>query len=186
MIKTALTGGIGSGKSYVCRLLRERGIDVYDCDAAAKRLMRESDDLKRRLTELVGDDLYVEGRLDKARMARFMLQGEENILRVNQIVHPAVGEDFLASGNEWMECAILFESGFDRYVDRVVCVSAPLEVRIARVMERDAISREKVLEWMHKQWPQQRVMDRSDYIIINDGTALLEPQINRLLGLRNL
>lgn len=179
--RTALTGGIGSGKSYVCRLLRERGIEVYDCDAAAKRLMRHDEQLKERLRQLVGPDLYEDGRLNKARMAQFMLSSEENIRRVNAIVHPAVGDDFLASGAEWMECAILFESGFDRYVDRVVCVSAPLEVRLQRVMERDHLSREKVMEWMRKQWPQEEVMARSNFVIVNDGVAPLEEQIDRLL-----
>ena len=77
--RTALTGGIGSGKSYVCRLLRERGIEVYDCDAAAKRLMRHDEQLKEQLRQLVGADLYEDGRLNKARMAQFMLSSEENI-----------------------------------------------------------------------------------------------------------
>lgn len=181
MSKIAITGGIGSGKSYVCRLLRDRGIDVYDCDAAAKRLMRGSLTLQERLNDLVGGGLFDEGVFDKARLARYMLQSEEHTSQVNAIVHPAVGRDFILSGKDWMECAILFESGFERYVDYVVCVAAPLEVRISRVMERDGISREKVLEWMGRQWPQEKVLLHSDYVIHNDGLQDLEPQISSLL-----
>ncbi len=181
-MRIALTGGIGSGKSFVCRLLEERGIAIYDCDAAAKRLMRHDEALKERLMQLVGQDLYVDGRLDKARMARFMLQNEAHTAQVNAIVHPAVGDDFMASGYEWMECAILFESGFDRYVDRVVCVAAPQEVRIARVMARDNLPREKVLQWMEKQWPQEEVARRSHFVIVNDGKEPLNQQIDSLLA----
>ena len=140
-MKIAITGGIGSGKSYVCRQLAERGIRVYDCDAAAKRLMRTSPELQKQLKLLVGEDVYEDGQLVKPVMARFLLASEENQKAVNGIVHPAVADDFRASGYKWMECAILFESGFDHLVDRVICVTAPEEVRIQRVMDRDGLSR---------------------------------------------
>lgn len=181
-MRIAITGGIGSGKSYVCGRLRQRGITVYDCDAAAKRLMRSSADLQRRLEELVGERLFSEKGMDKARLARFMLLGEENIQKVNAIVHPAVARDFVQSGEQWMECAILFESGFDRFVDRIVCVCAPEEVRIARVMARDAISREKAIEWMQKQWPQEAVVEKSHYLIINDGLLPIDRQLDQILN----
>ncbi|MBO4785901.1 MAG: dephospho-CoA kinase, partial [Prevotella sp.] len=105
-MKTAITGGIGSGKSYVCQLLKERGIDIYDCDSAAKRLMRTSEQLKARLRALVGDDVYIDGRLNKPLLAQFLLASDNNKQAVNAIVHPAVADDFIASGMEWMECAI--------------------------------------------------------------------------------
>lgn len=181
IVRTAITGGIGSGKSYVCRLLKAHGIEVYDCDAAAKRLMRESVSLRRQLIGLIGPDTYDGDRLNKAAVAAFMMQGEEQTQAVNQIVHPAVFRDFVDSGIEWVESAILFESGLFRYVDHVVCVTAPLEVRIQRVMQRDAISREKVLEWMDKQLPQQEVLSRSDFEIVNDGICNVEQQVESLL-----
>lgn len=182
-LRVALTGGIGSGKSFVCHLLAQRGIRVFDCDAAAKHLMHSSLDIRARLTRLIGDDTYVDGQLNKAAVARFIMQSEENTQRVNTIVHPAVGDDFIASGLRWMECAILFESGFDRYVDRVVCVTAPEEVRIARVMRRDGISREAALGWLDRQMPQHEVLLRSDYEIVNDGHQDVGAQIDQLLGL---
>ncbi len=184
-MKIALTGGIGSGKSYVCRLLEQRGIRIYDCDAAAKRLMRESDDLKQRLQALVGADVYFEGHLNKAVMAQYLLASETNARAIDDIVHPAVAADFKASGYQWMECAILFESGFHRLVDKTICVVAPLEVRLERVSRRDGISREKVLEWMGRQWPQEIVQQRSDYIIVNDGVEDINKQIDTIIHLIN-
>ena len=180
-LRIAVTGGIGSGKSYVCHLLEERGISVYDCDAAAKRLMRTSEDIRRQLTLLIGEDAYLEGHLNKAAVARFLMESQENTQKVNAIVHPAVGLDFVLSGLDWMECAILFESGFDRYVNRVICVTAPEEVRLSRVMRRDSISREAACEWMKKQMPQHEVLARSDYEIVNDGLRDVPSQVDRLL-----
>lgn len=180
-MKYAITGGIGSGKSYVCHLLEQRGISVYDCDAGAKRLMRTSSGLQRRLSEAVGHDIFPNGVLDKPALATFLLASEENNLIVNSIVHPAVAEDFQQSGMTWMESAILFEADFQKYVDRVVCVSAPLEVRIERVMQRDGISREKALEWINRQMPQEEKERRSDYVIINDGLQSLEQQIDKII-----
>ena len=97
-MKIAITGGIGSGKSYVCRMLEKQGIRIYDCDEAAKRLMRTSEQLKRQLTELVGPEVYADGRLVKLVMTRFLLASEANQKAVNAIVHPAVAEDFRQSG----------------------------------------------------------------------------------------
>lgn len=173
-IKIGITGGIGSGKSYVCRLLERRGIEVYDCDAAAKRLIRTSTRLRRQLQKLIGS-------LEKADISRFLLASEENQQAVNAIVHPAVFQDFEESGKQWMESAILYESGADKLVDRVVAVTAPEEVRIRRVMNRDSISREQALQWIARQWPQDQVRGRADFEIVNDGEADLEKQIERLL-----
>jgi len=173
-MKTGITGGIGSGKSYVCKLLAQRGIEVYDCDAAAKRLIRTSPRLRQQLKALIGS-------LDKAAISRFLLASEENKQAVNAIVHPAVFQDFEESGMMWMESAILFESGADKLVDRVVVVTAPEEVRIQRVMQRDGITREKALQWIARQWPQEQVKARADFEIINDGQADLNSQIERLL-----
>lgn len=181
LTKVAITGGIGSGKSYVCERLRQHGIDIYDCDAAAKRLMRTSKKLIASISQLVGEDAYSDGKLNKAAIARFMMESEDNIQKINQLVHPAVGRDFIRSQMRWMECAILFESGFQRYVDKVVCITAPKETRIRRVMERDGIAREKVLEWMGKQLPQHIVAQKSDFVIVNDEVANVDEQVERLL-----
>ena len=193
-MKTGITGGIGSGKSYVCRLLQKRGYEVYDCDNAAKRLIRTSPVIRRELTDLIGSDTYFEeggGRkdkkyiLNKKAVAEFLLASEENAHAIDRIVHPAVFQDFIESGMEWMESAIIFESGIYRLVDRIIVVTAPEEVRIQRVMQRDGISREKVLEWMGRQLPQDIVRERADYEIINDGEADLDRQLDSLLEIIN-
>ena len=180
----AITGGIGSGKSYVCRLLSKRGIRVYDCDEAAKRLMRSSESLKTALRQLVGEKVYTaDGRLQKRLLAAFLLASEANKQAVNDIVHPAVAQDFLDSGLQWLESAIIFDSGFHRRVpfSFVVCVSAPEDVRVQRIMARDGISEAKALEWIHRQMPQEQVEGMSNFVIVNDGVAQLEPQVAKLL-----
>lgn len=186
-MRIAITGGIGSGKSYVADLLRTRGIDVYDCDAAAKRLMRTSDDLKTRLQQLVGDNVYEDGQLQKRVLATYILTGEQEKQAVNDIVHPAVAADFMASGQSWLESAILFESAFDKRVpfDRTVCVSAPREVRIGRIIQRDHISREKAEAWIDAQMPQSETERRCDYVILNDGHHDLDQQITAIINKTN-
>ena len=180
-MKIGITGGIGSGKSYVCQRLKAHGIDVYDCDAAAKRLIRTSTTIRQQLTALIGPEVYIGDQLDKAVVAHFLLESEANAKAIDQIVHPAVFRDFEESGMEWMESAILYESGINQLVDRVIVVTAPEEVRIQRVMQRDGISREKTLQWIQRQWPQEEVRQRADYEIINDGKANIDEQIARLL-----
>jgi dephospho-CoA kinase len=175
-MKIGITGGIGSGKSFVCKRLEARGIQVYDCDSAAKRLIRTSPELQQQLKTLIGS-------LEKADVAKFLLASEKNAKAIDAIVHPAVFRDFEQSGLQWMESAILYESGAYRLVDKAIVVTAPEEVRIQRVMQRDGISREKVLEWMSRQLPQDEVRQRADFEIVNDGTADIDHQLDELLPL---
>ena len=190
-MKTGITGGIGSGKSYVCKRLAARGIEVYDCDSAAKRLIRTSADIRQQLTALIGPDTYLpvsngitgqpEYLLNKAAVAKFLLESEQHAKAIDAIVHPAVFNDFEQSGQLWMESAILYESGINRLVDRVIVVTAPEEVRIHRVMQRDNISREKVMQWMDRQWPQEEIRRRADYEIVNDSVADIDEQIDTIM-----
>lgn len=188
MTAIAITGGIGSGKSYVCRILKKQGIRVYDCDAEAKRLMRTDAELQAGLKKLVGEEVYsADGILQKPVLAQFILTGEANKQAVNDVVHPAVARDFEQSTCEWMESAILFDSGFDRrtHFDKVVCVSAPVAVRLQRIMQRDHISQEKAQQWIDAVMPQEELIARSDYEIVNDGVRDVEAQVVHLLDLLN-
>lgn len=182
MVKIAVTGGIGSGKSYVCRLLEKRGIPVYNCDNAAKRIIASSEKIKSDLIELVGENIYSCKGLNKTVLASFLLKSSDNTRKVNAIIHPAVADDFIASGFNWMECAILFSSGFNKLVDKVICVTSPKEVRIKRIMERDNITREQADEWINFQMPQEEIAALSDYVIINDGNMDLNNQIDLILA----
>ena len=175
-MKIGIAGGIGSGKSYVCKRLALHGIEVYDCDSAAKRLIRTSPTLQQKLIALISS-------LDKAAMSRFLLASEDNQQAINNIVHPAVFQDFEQSGMQWMESGIMYESGAYRLMDKVVVVTAPEEIRIQRVMLRDGISYEKTLQWLCRQWPQERVRALANYEIINDGIADVDQQIEQLLCL---
>lgn len=182
MKRIAITGGIGSGKSYVCRVLNKRGIEVYDCDAGAKQLMRTDADLQSKLTQLIGPDTYVHGQLNKPVVSQFLLASEANKQAINAIVHPAVIDDFYRSGKQWMESAILFEAHLEHTVDVIVCVSAPEEVRISRIMQRDGITEEKARQWIQAQMPQAEAEHRSHFVIINDGIQSVDEQVAKVLS----
>lgn len=174
-MKTGITGGIGSGKSYICELLQQRGIQVYDCDQAAKRIIRTSPEVRQQLHQLIGS-------LERADIARYLLESEQHAHQIDAIVHPAVFQDFIESGIQWMESAILFESGINSLVDRVIVVTAPEEVRIQRIQQRDGITRQEALQWMQRQWPQDELLRRADHVIVNDGQADLNEQLDQLLN----
>lgn len=190
MIKLGITGGIGCGKSYVAHLLQERGIPVYDTDREAKRLMVSHPVIRRKLTELLGEAVYEGDVLNKPLLAGYLFACKDNAERVNSVVHPCVYDDFLrwtkmheCSGKETvaMESAILFESGFDRAVDRVLMVYAPMELRVRRAMERDHASEKQVRLRMAAQADDEEKISRSDYVVMNDGISSLDIQLDRIL-----
>ncbi len=183
-----ITGGIGSGKSYVCNKLKKCGFKIYDCDQHAKRLMLESQTIRDGLIALIGNDAYFDdGHLNKAAVAEFLLRDKKNNQAINAIVHPIVAQDFLLSGMSWMESAIYFESHFGKrftFERRpiVICVTAPLEVRILRIMKRDCISHIKAEEWITRQMSQEEKCSLSDFIIDNNGDeTFLQQQIEKLM-----
>ena len=179
----AITGGIGSGKSFVCRLLKQKGIEVYDCDAAAKRLMASDAKLQAELSNVVGCEIFVDGVLQKPLLTKFLLESDTNKQAINDVVHPAVAADFLSSRYSWLESAILFESGFDKRIcfDYIVGVTAPVDLRISRIMSRDNISKEQAEMWLRRQTSQQDVANRCNFLIVNDGTTHLATDIDAIL-----
>ena len=187
MIRLGITGGIGSGKSFVAILLRGMGVPVYDTDSAAKRLMTEDVVIVSQLTELLGAEAYVDGKLNKPLVAQFLFRNQQNAQIINSIVHPRVKADFV----KWaslhkeeivgMECAILFESGMDTVVDKVLTVSAPYELRLKRAMNRDGVSREKIEVRIRAQMPEEEKINRSDYVLMNDGSVDLQQHLACLL-----
>lgn len=186
--KIAVTGGIGSGKSFVCHRLEEAGYPIFYCDDEAKRIIRNDAAVKEALVQLVGSEVYDEtGRLVKPVLAAYLCRGKAFAAQVDAIVHPRVGAAFEAWAEQqqvptvFMECALLFESGFDRYVDHTVLVAAPEEVRLQRVMQRDGVSREKALEWMALQMPEEEKAKRADTVIYNDGVREIGPQIRQFV-----
>ncbi len=175
-VRLGITGGIGSGKSYVAQMLQARwDVPVYDCDSEAKRLTAESDDIRTALTQLVGDHLWQQGQMQKPVLAAYLFASPEHAAQVNAIIHPAVRRDFLCWADAHsrspvvaIESAILCESGFHTLVDSILLVDAPLEVRLQRAMLRDGASRQQVMARMARQdSAQARQLAR--FTVTNDG-----------------
>lgn len=171
-----ITGGIGAGKSYVSDLLRSFfSIPVYDCDREASRLMVSHDAIIQGLKDLIGDEAYEgPGRLNKAVVAAYLFSDEAHSRQIDGLVHPVVRDDFWSwvksqSGPiVCMESAILYESGFDNMVDKVLFVAAPESVRIDRVMRRSGLTREQVVARIRMQRSSE-FLSRASYVISNDG-----------------
>ena len=151
MIKLGVTGGIGSGKSVVCDLLRMQGIPVYNADREAKNLNDISPVIREKLINSFGPDLYLENRLDRNKLANLIFNNEENLRTANAIIHPELAKHF----EEWadqrkhhpvvaIEAAVLFEAGFQSILDKTIIVLAPLETRIERVIKRDHLTGEQI------------------------------------------
>ena len=188
-IKIGITGGIGSGKSVVSRLLGVMGIPVYDSDSETKRLMASDGVIRKELQALVGEEVYAGGVLNKPLLASYLFANSENARRVNGIIHPRVKEDF----RQWVqrhsacpivgiESAILVEAGFANEVDSIVMVYAPEEVRIARAVRRDASSRELIEKRVRGQMNDEEKRRYADFVIANDGATPLIPQVLELIA----
>lgn len=188
-LRIGITGGIGSGKSFVCRLLAERGVPVYSCDEEAGRLMENHPDIREALVGLLGKEVYTgEGRLNKPLLATWLFASSGHAEQVNAIVHPVVKRDFVAWARRQtvpvvaVESAILFEAGMDTLVDRVLLVDAPREVRLRRTMLRDGATREQVEHRMDCQMPDEERRLRAGDILYNDGRNDLKQDVERLLA----
>lgn len=187
-IKIGLTGGIGSGKSVVSRLLEVMGIPVYISDIETKRLMATDICIRQALMALLGEEVYRGGELNKPLLASYLFGGPEHAKRVNSIIHPLVKRDF----RQWMqlknafpivgiESAILIEAGFSGEVDVVVMVYAPEEIRLQRAMERDSSTRELIEKRIRSQMSDEKKRMQADFVIVNDGETPLIPQVLELI-----
>lgn len=181
-----LTGGIGSGKTTVGEIFKHLKIPVFVADEEAKKLLRTSESLKQKLSDLLGPDLIREGEVDKAYMARRIFSDEKLLKKANAIIHPAVADAFAlwhAKQNApyvIREAAILFESGSHVDCDKIVVVTAPEDMRIQRVMQRSGESKEQIEQRMSRQWPQEKKEQLADFIIKNDHTEPVIPQVLKI------
>lgn len=187
MIKIGVTGGIGSGKSVICRVFEILGAPVFNADLEAKILMESDPEVKEKIQSLFGRNIYTSGKPDRKRMASLVFGDKDLLAGLNGIVHPAVGDLF----RKWVksregasyiikEAAILFESGVYRELDHVVLVTAPSDLRIRRVMERDGVDRESVELRMANQWPDEKKRKLADTILVNDGNNPVLPNLLEL------
>ena len=186
-MKIGLTGGIGSGKTYLSEIFKFWNIPVYHADSQAKRLTNHDTILKGQIKQLLGQSSYHRnGRLNRAFVASQIFNDPSRLAAMNAIVHPAVKRDF----EQWAaqqdsayvleESAILFEADLTDAFDAIILVIADLETRIQRVIHRDKTSREKVLERINNQKSDEYKMHRSDFIILNNGTESLFRQVYRI------
>ena len=186
MIKVAICGGIGSGKSTICRMFAERGVAHYDSDSRAKALMNESAELREVLVAEFGEECYEGDELNRAYLAAKVFGSEEQLAKLNSIVHPAVKADFLRWADEQegdyciLETAILFESGFDALVDQKVAVLAPQPLRVMRAMERDGATKEQIEARIKAQMGDDELMARCDFAIVNIHLEDVEKDVAEL------
>lgn len=184
--KVGITGGIGSGKSTLCRLFQARGVAVYDTDAAAKRLMVEQPALREAIIRQFGAESYLEDTLNRSYLAQRVFSDTEQRVQLNSLVHPAVIADFEQWAEEQageyviLESAILFEAGLDKHVDRTVAVLAPERLRIERTMQRDKTSEEQVRSRMAAQADDDTLRARADISVVNIFEEELESIVQEL------
>lgn len=186
MLRVGVCGGIGSGKSTVCEMFAARGIAVYSADERAKELMNSSESLREALVETFGAECYRDGVLDRAYLAGRVFGCDEQLQRLNAIVHPAVREDFerwtaeQSSDYVLLEAAILFEAHFDDVVDATVAVLAPAPLRLERAMKRDGVSREKIELRMAAQASDDELVSRANFAIVNIAMEDVEKDVAEL------
>jgi dephospho-CoA kinase len=188
MLRIGITGGIGSGKSVVARLFAALGVPVYDSDSRAKWVMAHDAVLREQLQAAFGAETYdAAGQLNRPYLAQVAFNDATQLARLNTLVHPRVGEDFAtwtaaqaAAGYPYIlkEAALLYESGAYRSLDSIITVFAPPEVRTARVLCRDAHrSAAEVQAIMGKQLSEEEKLQRADYVVYNDDSQLVLPQV---------
>jgi dephospho-CoA kinase len=176
MLKVGITGGIGSGKTTVCKIFESLGVPVYYADDRAKWLTENDPDIVAAIKSLFTDDIFKNGRLDRKKVSSIVFSDKNKLQQLNAIVHPAVFKD----AEQWQyeqsgkyvpytlkEAALLFESGSYKELDKIILVSAPLQLRIERVMQRDSISEEEVLNRINHQMPENEKRKMADFIINN-------------------
>ncbi len=183
MIKIGLTGGIGSGKTTVAKIFETLGIPVYYADDAAKRIMNENENLRQAIQSNFGKETYSNNQLNRAHLASLVFGSEKKLAQLNALVHPLTIED----SDRWMkaqtapyaikEAALVFESDVWKGLDKVIGVSSPQELRVQRAMQRDGSSKEAVLARMSRQMDEEEKMKRCDFVVYNDETQLLIPQV---------
>ena len=186
-IVLGITGGIGSGKSIVSHVLRTMNIPIYDCDSRAKALNETDPLIRKGLIELIGSEIYTSAGLNRNMLADYLFASKEHSSQINSLIHPRVKEDIM----QWLlqqdnyplvgvESAILFESGINEIVNDIVNVSAPEDIRLQRIINRDHTSLDKAKARMSAQMDDEEREKRCKFIIVNDGKQALIPQIKKI------
>ena len=187
MIKVGITGGIGSGKTHICEMFKELGVPVYNADDRAKYLMQHDEDLKAQIIDTFGEESYKNGSLNREFLSQVVFQHKAMLEKLNSIVHPAVAKD----ADAWhqmhadkpytiKEAALLFETESYKQLDKTILVHADEDERILRVMQRDHVSKEKVLARIKNQMQDIDKMTYADFIINNDGNREIHKIVEKI------
>jgi dephospho-CoA kinase len=183
-LRIGITGGIGSGKTLVCSVFRSLGAEIFEADSVAKEFYDVDENVKMQLKELFGQGIYSpEGKIIRQRLATIIFSDRGALQKVNEIIHPLVKAAF----EKWIqhktgvyvlhEAAILFESGFYKLMDANILVTSPNELRIQRVIARDHVTREDVINRMQNQFPEEESLKMADFVIRNDGSEFIIKQV---------
>jgi dephospho-CoA kinase len=185
-MRLGVTGGIGSGKTSVCRVFNVLGVPVFSADAEARIIMETDKNVISKIESIAGRDIYETGLLNRSKLANLMFNDDLILREVNHAVHPVVLDHFV----NWeylqdaqyviMEAAILFESGAANLVDRILTVIAPLEERIDRIIGRNKLTRQQVLERVKKQLGDEEKIEKSHYVIDNSDNMMIIPEILKI------
>jgi dephospho-CoA kinase len=188
MLKVGITGGIGSGKSVVCKIFNQLNVPIYDADFEAKQIIIKSKSVISKIKKAFGEDSYFEdGRLNIQKIASIIFSDKKALEKMNSIVHPAVFQDF----EKWsklqknckyviMESALLIETGYYKQLDKTICVLSPLELRTERIMQRNNISKTEVNDRISSQLSDEEKLKFVDFTIQNDNEDMLMPQVLKL------
>ncbi len=187
-VTIGVTGGIGSGKTTVCKVFRLLGIPVFEADVIAKEIINTNENLRGRISQLFGSDVYnSDGFIKRKKLADIVFRDERKLNQLNGLVHPAVRDEFLLWSEQKknypyvvLEAAILFESGFDSLTDYTILVTAPEDERLKRVVLRDGSSTAEVKERMDRQFPERKKQELADIVLQNDNRHLIIPDIIKI------
>jgi len=183
-----ITGGIGSGKSIVSKVIETMGYLVFNSDAESKQLANEDPFIIDGLVLLFGKEIYLNGILNKEMLAKIIFSDDAARISVNKLIHPRVRDTFdifaskQLSGIAFNEAAILFETGANESFDKTVLVTSPKELRVARIMSRDNVSEEDVEARISKQWTDNEKLSLADFVIINDENIPLIVQVEAIVN----
>ena len=183
MLKIAITGGIGSGKSLVCQVFKTLGIPIFNADAVSNQLVEHDTGLKTSIIKLFGKEAYINNNYNRKYIAHIVFNQAEKLKALNELIHPKAIE----AAKQWFEkqqtpyaikeAAILFESKAEQDIDIIIGVTAPEQIRIERVMQRIGCSKDEVIKRMQQQMPEDEKMKKCNYIIHNDNVTALIPQV---------
>ena len=188
MLKIGITGGIGSGKTYICQIIEKMGYQVFYSDIEAKKLMSNNTVLIKKIKKIIGENAFLNGEINKPIIRSFLFKNEQNKEILNEIIHPFVFQEF----EQWSklkeeeiifnESALLFETGSYKRFNKIILITAPEEVKVNRLIKRDQLTREEIVKRFQAQLDDTIKKQKADYIIDNNDKELLIPQINKILN----